>query len=178
MKIQLSLKLCYSRTLSLDITQRRWWTIGGMILTAETDVLGEIKLSRLHFVYYKSPTLTCLVLNPHLCSDRPATNLLSQGVARQFAEKLAVDRSQVQGNDLVGEIWKRRANYETWNSRADFLFGRSRVRTNLDQKAGYREIFSDFQADAGTAPQIRELPLCSPSFLPRYGLTSTSCGAM
>lgn len=84
-----------------------------MILTAETDVLGEIKLSQLHFVYYKSPTLTGLVLNPHLCSDRPVTNLLSQGLARQFAEKLAVDRSQVQGNDLVGETWKRRANYET-----------------------------------------------------------------
>ena len=84
-----------------------------MILTAETDVLGETKRSQMHFVYYKSPSLTCLALNPHLCSDRLATNLLSQGMTRQFAEKLAVDRSQVQGNDLVGETWKRRANYET-----------------------------------------------------------------
>ena len=77
------------------------WAIGGMILTAETDVLGEIKLSQLHLVYYKSPTLTCLVLNPHLCSDRPATNLLSQGMARQFAEKLAVDRSKVQYKEMT-----------------------------------------------------------------------------
>jgi len=89
------------------------WVIGGMILTAETDELGEIKLSQLHFVIYKSPTLTGLVLNPHLYSDRPATNHLSQGMARQFAEKLAVDRLQVQGNDLVGETWKRRTNYES-----------------------------------------------------------------
>jgi len=27
--------------------------------------------------------------------------------------------------------------------------------TNLDQKTGYRELFRDLQADAGTAPQIR-----------------------
>lgn len=105
------------------------WAIGGMILTAETDVLGEIKLSQLHLVYYKSSALTGLVLNPHLRGDRPATNLLSQGMARQFAEKLAVDRSQVQGNDPVGETWKRRTNYETWKARVDFLFGRSRVWT-------------------------------------------------
>ena len=50
--------------------------------------------------------------------------------------------------------------------------------TNLDQKNVYREIFRDFQADAETAPQIRGLPLSSPSLLPHYCLTSPLFGAM
>ena len=50
--------------------------------------------------------------------------------------------------------------------------------TNLDQKTGYRELFRDLQADAGTAPQIRGLPLSCSSFLPHHWLTSPSLGAV
>lgn len=88
-----------------------------MVLTAETDVLGEIKLTQLHFVYYKSHTLTDLVLNPHPCSDRSTSSLLSQGMAHQRAEKLAVDRSQVKEITLSekhgnGEQTTKRENQE------------------------------------------------------------------
>lgn len=95
-------------------------------------------------------------------------------------EKLAVDRSQVHGNYLVGQTWKRRANYETWKLKSINPVREVPV-MNLDQKTGCREIFRDFLGTSGQMPgqclKFGDCQLSSSSFLYHYWLTSSSFGA-
>jgi hypothetical protein len=91
-----------------------------------------------------NPTQTgLLVLNQRRCGEGPATNRLNHDMACQTAEKIAMDRSQVHGNDLVQRHMETDSKLQNVKIKR-ILPIREVPGTNLCQKTGCRGVFRDF----------------------------------